>query len=160
MSTCTWFLDISILTNSGCIICYNEFGIKNPDGNIESAVRLPKCKHVFGDHCLKHWLKDSDSCPYCRDKLPSEPKKSHAEEMRRLFVLNNRPAAVSTQHLAPMTEEERAAAYAAMESRHLGQAYMNRAHVQSQLHALYVLEAQNRARLENAALEQSEAIAR
>lgn len=80
--------------------------------------------------------------------------------MRRLFVLNNRPATVNSQHLAPMTEEERAAAYASMESRHLGQAYMNRAQVQSQLHALYVLEAQNRARLENAALEQSEAIAR
>ncbi|KFY37107.1 hypothetical protein V494_04893, partial [Pseudogymnoascus sp. VKM F-4513 (FW-928)] len=139
-----------------CIICYNEFGIKNPDGNIECAVRLPKCKHVFGDHCLKHWLKDSDSCPYCRDKLPSEPKKSHAEEMRRLFALN-RPATSSTaHHIPPMSTHERAAAFAAMESRHhLGQAYMNRAQVQSQIHALYALEAQNRARLENAALEQS-----
>ncbi|OBT45370.1 hypothetical protein VE00_04057 [Pseudogymnoascus sp. WSF 3629] len=140
-----------------CIICYNEFGIKNPDGNIESAVRLPKCKHIFGDHCLKHWLKDSDSCPYCRDKLPSEPKKSHAEEMRRLFALNRPATSSAQQHGGPMTAEERAAAFAAMEHRHLGQAYMHRAQVQSQIHALYALEAQNRARLENAALEQSSA---
>ncbi|OBT90046.1 hypothetical protein VE02_02495 [Pseudogymnoascus sp. 03VT05] len=156
-------VELSSLTGDdrNCIICYNEFGIKNPDGNIESAVRLPKCKHVFGDHCLKHWLKDSDSCPYCRDKLPSEPKKSPAEEMRRLFILNNRPATSTAQHhIPPMTAEERAAAFAAMEHRHLGQAYMHRAHVQSQIHALYALEAQNRARLENAALEQSEAIMR
>ncbi|OBT73897.1 hypothetical protein VF21_08264 [Pseudogymnoascus sp. 05NY08] len=156
-------VELSSLTGDdrNCIICYNEFGIKNPDGNIESAVRLPKCKHVFGDHCLKHWLKDSDSCPYCRDKLPSEPKKSPAEEMRRLFILNNRPATATAQHhTPPMTAEERAAAFAATEHRHLGQAYMHRAHVQSQIHALYALEAQNRARLENAALEQSEAIMR
>jgi hypothetical protein len=39
-------------------------------------VRLPKCKHLFGDDCLKEWLKDSDTCPYCRDKLPSEPKRN------------------------------------------------------------------------------------
>ncbi|OBT63001.1 hypothetical protein VE03_07620 [Pseudogymnoascus sp. 23342-1-I1] len=143
-----------------CIICYNEFGIKNPDGNIECAVRLPKCKHVFGDHCLKHWLKDSDSCPYCRDKLPSEPKKSHAEEMRRLFVLN-RPATSSAHHHGgPITPEERAAAYAAMDHRQLGQAYLERVQVQSQLHALYAIEAQSRARVENAALEQSEMIMR
>jgi hypothetical protein len=157
VSTYIQLPSIPKLTTTDCIICYNEFGIKNPDGNIESAVRLPKCKHIFGDHCLKHWLKDSDSCPYCRDKLPSEPKKSHAEEMRRLFALNRPATSSAQQHGGPMTAEERAAAFAAMEHRHLGQAYMHRAQVQSQIHALYALEAQNRARLENAALEQSSA---
>jgi hypothetical protein len=54
------------------MICYNEFGVENPDGVTEDAIRLPKCKHVFGDKCIKKWFEDSDSCPYCRDKLPSE----------------------------------------------------------------------------------------
>lgn len=36
-------------------------------------MRLPNCKHVFGDHCIKKWFEDSDSCPYCRDKVHSEP---------------------------------------------------------------------------------------
>lgn len=76
--------------------------------------------------------------------------------MRRLFSLN-RPVTANAPPNGPMTPEERSAAFAAMQSRHLGQEYMNRAQVQSQLHALYALEAQNRARLENAALEQSEA---
>jgi hypothetical protein len=127
----------------------------NPDGNIECAVRLPKCKHIFGDHCLKHWLKDSDSCPYCRDKLPSEPKKSQADEMRRLFVLS-RPMTASSQQQGNISNDERTAALLASENRQFGQPFLNRAQVQSQLHALYTLEAQNRARLENAALEQSD----
>lgn len=53
------------------MICYNDFGVKNPDGQIEPAVRLRKCKHILGENCLKKWFEDSDSCPYCRDKVPS-----------------------------------------------------------------------------------------
>jgi hypothetical protein len=82
---------MSSLTFSACIICYNEFGIKNPDGFIESAVRLPKCKHLFGDHCLKQWLKDSNTCPYCRDKLDSEPKRNGSgTEARRMMAREHR----------------------------------------------------------------------
>ncbi|KAH8157786.1 hypothetical protein CIB48_g10462 [Xylaria polymorpha] len=55
-----------------CVICYNEFGVANPEGINEAPLRLPKCKHVFGDHCIKKWFQESDSCPYCRDKVPSE----------------------------------------------------------------------------------------
>ncbi|ETS88196.1 hypothetical protein PFICI_02024 [Pestalotiopsis fici W106-1] len=60
-----------------CIICYNDYGVETPEGIIESPLRLPKCQHVFGDHCIKKWLAESDSCPYCRDKLPSEPPTLH-----------------------------------------------------------------------------------
>ncbi|KAJ2973235.1 hypothetical protein NUW58_g8987 [Xylaria curta] len=55
-----------------CVICYNEFGVANPEGINEAPLRLPKCKHVFGDHCIKKWFQESDSCPYCRDKVHSE----------------------------------------------------------------------------------------
>ncbi|KAK1987906.1 hypothetical protein LZ30DRAFT_745411 [Colletotrichum cereale] len=57
-----------------CVICYNEYGVETPEGVKEAPLRLPKCKHVFGDHCIKKWLEDSDSCPYCRDKVPNEPR--------------------------------------------------------------------------------------
>ncbi|KAI5868666.1 hypothetical protein GGS23DRAFT_44059 [Durotheca rogersii] len=57
-----------------CVICYNDFGVETPEGVNESPLRLPKCKHVFGDHCIKKWFEESDSCPYCRDKVPSEPQ--------------------------------------------------------------------------------------
>lgn len=57
-----------------CVICYNDFGVENPEGINEAPLRLPKCKHVFGDHCIKKWFEESDSCPYCRDKVHSEPQ--------------------------------------------------------------------------------------
>ncbi|OHE91018.1 hypothetical protein CORC01_13672 [Colletotrichum orchidophilum] len=57
-----------------CVICYNEFGVETPEGVKEAPLRLPKCKHVFGDHCIKKWFEESDSCPYCRDKVPHEPR--------------------------------------------------------------------------------------
>lgn len=67
-----------------CVICYNDYGVETPEGVNELPLRLPKCKHVFGDHCIKKWLEDSDSCPYCRDKLHSEPK--HPTSSTRAFV--------------------------------------------------------------------------
>ena len=60
-----------------CVICYNDFGVPNPEGINEAPLRLPKCRHVFGDHCIKKWFEESDSCPYCRDKLQSEPAFHH-----------------------------------------------------------------------------------
>lgn len=63
------------------MICYNKFGIRNADGHIENAVRLVKCKHIMGESCLKKWFEDSDSCPYCRDKVPGI-QKSRAKHYR------------------------------------------------------------------------------
>ena len=59
-----------------CVICYNDYGVPSPEGINEAPLRIPQCKHIFGDHCIKKWLEDSDSCPYCRSKLQSEPKHS------------------------------------------------------------------------------------
>ncbi|KAK8049466.1 hypothetical protein PG994_011196 [Apiospora phragmitis] len=55
---------------------------KNPEGVNEAPLRLPKCKHIFGDHCIKKWFEESDSCPYCRDKVPSEPSFSQHSHPR------------------------------------------------------------------------------
>jgi hypothetical protein len=91
------------LTVSGCIICYNEFGVKNPDGFIECPVRLPKCKHIFGDRCLKQWLQDSDSCPYCRDKLPSEPKRNQQQDDVRRLIAQSRSYSVDPWYTAEVS---------------------------------------------------------
>ncbi|VBB73437.1 Putative protein of unknown function [Podospora comata] len=68
-------VDMESLTASErtCVICYNDFGVTSPEGISEAPLRLPKCKHIFGDHCIKKWFEESDSCPYCRDKVPSDP---------------------------------------------------------------------------------------
>jgi hypothetical protein len=130
----------------------------NPDGNIECAVRLPKCKHVFGDHCLKQWLKDSDTCPYCRDKLPSEPKKSQADDTRRLYMLG-RPH-VESQRLLSMSNEERAAFFLSerqqMDSQMEASAARS-AQVQAQIQALRAAQEQQMARYEEGMIDDAEA---
>jgi hypothetical protein len=70
-----------------CVICYNEYGVETPEGINEAPLRLPKCGHVFGDHCIKKWFEDSDSCPYCRDKLHSEPKTQPGTSTRAFINL-------------------------------------------------------------------------
>ncbi|KAK3939124.1 hypothetical protein QBC46DRAFT_409504 [Diplogelasinospora grovesii] len=78
-------VDMSTLEESErtCVICYNEFGVPNPEGINEAPLRLPKCKHIFGDHCIKKWFEESDSCPYCRDKVHSElPLPHNAQALR------------------------------------------------------------------------------
>lgn len=130
----------------------------NPDGNIECAVRLPKCKHVFGDHCLKQWLKDSDTCPYCRDKLPSEPKRSQADDTRRLYMLG-RPH-VESQRLLSMSNEERAAFFLSerqqMDSQMEASAARS-AQVQAQIQALRAAQEQQMARYEEGMIDDAEA---
>ncbi|PKK53102.1 hypothetical protein CI102_4429 [Trichoderma harzianum] len=84
-----------------CVICYNDYGAKTPEGINEEPLRLPKCKHVFGNHCLARWFEDSDSCPYCRDKLELPPK--HPERVVNQFFT----AMMSARHQLPpgATEE-------------------------------------------------------
>lgn len=75
---------VSLLISVACMICYNEYETASPEGICENPIRLPKCKHVFGNHCIRKWFQDSDSCPYCRDKLQSVPK--HYPSSTRAFM--------------------------------------------------------------------------
>ncbi|KAI2624365.1 hypothetical protein GGR54DRAFT_655119 [Hypoxylon sp. NC1633] len=68
-----------------CVICYNDYGVETPEGISEAPLRLPKCKHVFGDHCIKKWFEESDSCPYCRDKVHSEPQFRHVVSAHNVY---------------------------------------------------------------------------
>ncbi|KAL6873206.1 hypothetical protein J3F83DRAFT_760189 [Trichoderma novae-zelandiae] len=69
-------VDIPDLPESerSCAICYNDYGTENPEGLCEEPLRLPTCKHVFGDHCISRWFEESESCPYCRRDLDLYPK--------------------------------------------------------------------------------------
>ncbi|CAN8098635.1 unnamed protein product [Discula destructiva] len=81
-------LDVDDLqdTEKTCVICYNDFGVASPEGIVESPLRLPKCKHVFGNKCILKWLQESYSCPYCRDKLESEMARPDRETIRRMMA--------------------------------------------------------------------------
>jgi len=49
-----------IQSNNLCVVCWDE---------MTSAKKLP-CGHIFHMHCLRSWLQESVSCPYCRAPLP------------------------------------------------------------------------------------------
>lgn len=49
--------------DSTCIICRDE---------MTSAKRLP-CGHFFHYHCLRTWLEQHASCPYCRTSITAPP---------------------------------------------------------------------------------------
>ncbi|KHN95262.1 RING-finger domain containing protein [Metarhizium album ARSEF 1941] len=87
-----------------CVICYNEYGVASPEGINEAPIRLPQCKHIFGDHCIKKWLEDSDSCPYCRSKLQSEPKLSFGSARTFMHMMRLRglplPTGISEEMIA------------------------------------------------------------
>lgn len=75
--------------DTNCIICYNDFGNANPEGIIEQPLRLPKCKHIFGDVCIKHWFKENSTCPYCRDKLPVDASRDRSRAVERMLMLDH-----------------------------------------------------------------------
>lgn len=62
-----------------CPICYNDYGVQGPEGINEAPLRIPRCKHVFGDHCIKKWLVQKGSCPYCRDTVPGHSDGERSE---------------------------------------------------------------------------------
>ncbi|KAI0848340.1 hypothetical protein F5Y00DRAFT_90327 [Daldinia vernicosa] len=92
-----------------CVICYNDYGAETPEGICENPLRLPKCKHVFGDHCIKKWFEESDSCPYCRDKVPSEPQHRNSVNAHSVyrFLRQHHQAAMQMQQMRSAREHER-----------------------------------------------------
>lgn len=54
--------------NATCSICFGDLSDKAIKGKSERAVRLHGT-HVFGQLCIRKWLKENDSCPMCRTKV-------------------------------------------------------------------------------------------
>ncbi|KAI1208304.1 uncharacterized protein F4807DRAFT_147095 [Annulohypoxylon truncatum] len=92
-----------------CVICYNDYGVETPEGISENPLRLPRCKHVFGDHCIKKWFEESDSCPYCRDRVPSEPQYRQAMNAHNVyrFLRQHHQMQMQMQITRPGREHER-----------------------------------------------------
>lgn len=70
------------LNDLNCSICHLEYGKDNTEPALEPNQQLPgqesaeypiklPCGHVFGDWCIRRWLRDAHpaSCPLCRGEL-------------------------------------------------------------------------------------------
>jgi hypothetical protein len=58
-----------IQADDRCTICFEGFT------NINDAVKIRDCKHVFCRECLLRWLKLSNQCPMCRSQLSKRPRR-------------------------------------------------------------------------------------
>ncbi|KAJ8748014.1 hypothetical protein K2173_014550 [Erythroxylum novogranatense] len=51
--------------HDNCVICLDEF-------SGETALTRMPCSHVFHQSCLFRWLRNSNSCPLCREKVDQD----------------------------------------------------------------------------------------
>jgi hypothetical protein len=52
--------------SKGCIICTDSYR------KDQIVLQLPVCKHTFHEECVLQWLRQHNTCPYCRYELPSK----------------------------------------------------------------------------------------
>lgn len=45
-----------------CVICMEKYKLR------DKYIILP-CKHIFHEHCIKTWFKQSNICPICKSKI-------------------------------------------------------------------------------------------
>ena len=65
--TITRFFTNSMDSESTCIICLDEFKLKD-------KLRCLPCKHFFHDICITDWLKRNETCPLCRKDIDENKK--------------------------------------------------------------------------------------
>ncbi|XP_017773160.1 PREDICTED: E3 ubiquitin-protein ligase RNF181 [Nicrophorus vespilloides] len=58
-----------------CIICLKEFEVGS------KGMQMP-CKHTYHTECILHWLSKTNSCPLCREELPTDDQ--FYEEYRKM----------------------------------------------------------------------------
>ncbi|KAF7860793.1 hypothetical protein EAF04_008311 [Stromatinia cepivora] len=64
-------VDAGTLDSDTCSICMELYDTATTavTFNDHGISKLPKCGHVFGRHCITHWLELNDTCPMCREKV-------------------------------------------------------------------------------------------
>ena len=68
------------LQGGSCGICMQDYDtLSRETGTIEVAVCLP-CNHIVGSACIATWLKDNNTCPFCRREFFPAQSRPHLEQ--------------------------------------------------------------------------------
>ncbi|KAL7042439.1 hypothetical protein ACKWTF_001139 [Chironomus riparius] len=70
----------------GCVICTEEFSAWQHSDKM--SVVIKSCGHVFHDSCIKLWLKNSRTCPVCRQTTYDSPSYIGRVHLQRLSLDN------------------------------------------------------------------------
>ncbi|KAL2332738.1 hypothetical protein Fmac_013951 [Flemingia macrophylla] len=64
-------LEVGMNNAMDCAVCLTEFEDE------DTVKMLPKCAHVFHEHCIDQWLPSRMTCPVCRHNLTSDIHTHH-----------------------------------------------------------------------------------
>jgi hypothetical protein len=70
----------------GCVICTEEFSAWQQSDKV--SVVIKSCGHVFHDSCIRLWLKNSKTCPVCRQTTFDSPSYIGRIHLQRLSLDN------------------------------------------------------------------------
>lgn len=63
-----------------CTVCHDDFQAEG------TVLELP-CHHCFHEDCILPWLKEHNTCPVCRHKLPEGQRPPPAEDSQDMFMV-------------------------------------------------------------------------
>ena len=67
--------------NSDCSICLEAMRLNR------KKVYTTSCNHTFHASCMKRWLANNDTCPYCRKVLSAENTSSSQEAIDHIRIM-------------------------------------------------------------------------
>jgi len=72
--TCS--ISIAQHSNRDCVICTEEFQAGH------RVLQIPGCGHIFHDECALRWLSLHNTCPFCRQELPTDDEEYNMQRRR------------------------------------------------------------------------------
>ena len=82
-----------------CSICFEQLKLEN--NNIVKT----KCDHIFHDECLTEWLKNSQTCPLCRNPVESYPSK--VNDINSYVINHSTSSVIMNNYMYRMSRRER-----------------------------------------------------
>lgn len=82
-STCSLTISHNPQDHATCVVCRDTLQLGQTTLTLANF-----CGHVFHEECALHWLKNHNTCPYCRRSLPTE-EAGQESERRRQMTSNN-----------------------------------------------------------------------
>ncbi|CAM1314557.1 RNF181 (predicted) [Pycnogonum litorale] len=80
----------SCLADKQCPVCLKQF-------TIGETVSVLPCKHQFHSPCILPWLSKTNSCPFCRQELPTDDKNYEEYKLQKARK-KQRDADIETLH--------------------------------------------------------------
>ncbi|KAG4953086.1 hypothetical protein AAZX31_14G035900 [Glycine max] len=83
-----------------CAVCLGEFE------DCDVVKMLPKCEHIFHQHCIDAWLPSHMNCPICRQKVTFDNNVSREEQEEEVLGTESEVAGTTAEPETVVGPEE------------------------------------------------------